>query len=252
MPRPGLPISRFLGILALILFASLSAVAASARNPKLSRYPLRIHVLASDGSYRSPRMSPGDSAVCDSIDGIISSMTPSASGSLAVGVPLSVNGLPMNGLYGDPCSLHPEMVTGLLFDHDYDPVFSGDGRADLVSPPTTTQGLTFHYDNCSRVRVLAGFQPLPARWKKPGKKLEVLIPSDDIPVNGRPLPPNRCTFTVTMHDFVYLLLLNGEIIQISQEAYSKRPELRIFLAGNTQTIQQRSTAQFTVSAKPTN
>ncbi len=245
MPRPGLPISRFLRILPLILFASLSAVPASARNPKPSKYPLRVHVLASDGSYRSPRMAPGDSAVCDGIDGILTSMNSNAPGSVSVGGPISM-------VSGDPCSLHPEMVTGRLFDHDYDPVYSGDGRADLVSPPTTTQGLTFHYDNCSRVRVQAGFKPLPARWKKPGKKLEVLIPSDDIPTNNRPLPPDRCTFTVTMHDFIYLLLLNGEIIQVSQEAYSKRPELRLFLAGNTQTIQQRSTTQFTVSAKPTN
>ncbi len=78
MPRPGLPISRFLRILPLILFASLSAIPASARDPKPSKYPLRIHVLASDGSYRSPRMGPGDSAVCDCIDGILSSMTPNA------------------------------------------------------------------------------------------------------------------------------------------------------------------------------
>ena len=245
MPRPGLPISRLLRILPLILFVSLSAVPASARDPRLSKYPLRIHVLASDGSYKSPRMGPGDGVVCDGIDGILTSINSNAPGSVSVAGPISM-------VSGDPCSLHPEMVTGLLFNNDYDPVFSGDGRADLVSPPTTTQGLTFHYDNCSRVRVHAGFQPLPARWKKPGKKLEVLIPSDDIPVNNRPLPPDRCTFTVTMHDFIYLLLLNGEIIQVSQEAFLKRPELRIFLAGNTQTIQQRSTTQFTVSAKPTN
>jgi hypothetical protein len=128
-------------------------------------------------------------------------------------------------------------------------VFSGEGRGDLVSPPTGTQGISFHYDNCSRVRVHSGFQSLPARWKKPGERLEVLIPSDDIPVNGRPLPPVRCSFTVTMHDFVYLLLRNGKIVEVSQDVYRQKPALREFLSGNAQAVQERP-KQFTVSAHP--
>jgi hypothetical protein len=243
MRRCSLPISCLLRILPLLLFASLSTKPASARDPRLSKYPLRIHVLASDATYRSPRMGPGDGVVCDSIDGVLTSLTSNGPGSITVGGPILVS--------GDPCSLHPEMVTGRLFNNDDDPVFSGDGRADLVSPPTTTQGLTFHYDNCSRVRVQAGFQSLPARWKKPGKKLEVLIPSDDIPVNNRPLPPDRCTFTVTLRDFIYLRLLNGEIVQVSQEAYWKKPAVRNFLSGSAQTIQPRQ-EQFTIPAHPTN
>ena len=242
MPRPGLPLSilRLPGILTLLLFATVFAAPAGAGYPNLSRYPLRLHVLASDESHKTPRMSPGDSVVCDEIDDILSSVSPNPGGPIT-----------LTGVSGDPCSLHPEMVTGRLLDvQDDDPVFSGEGRGDLVSPPITTQALTFRYDNCSRVRVHPGFASLPARWKQPGRKLEVLIPSDEIPVSGRPLPPVRCSFTVTMHDFVYLLLRNGKLVEVSQEVYWQRPALRAFLSGMTQTVQPRP-EQFTVSAHPT-
>ena len=243
MRRPGLPISCFLRVLPLLLFASLFATPAVARNPNPEKYPLRVHVLASDTSYRTPRMSPGDAVVCDAIDSALTSMGPNSGGSISVSGPLF-------GLSGDACSLHPEMITGRLLDiQDYDPVFSGEGRADLVSPPAGTQGFSFHYDNCGRMRVPMGLQSLPARWKRPGKKLEVLIPSDEIPVNGRPLPPARCTLTVTVHDYIYLLLRNGAIVQVSQEVYWKRPALRVFLSGNTQAIQERP-KQFTVPVNP--
>ena len=84
----------------------------------------------------------------------------------------------------------------------------------------------------------------------PGKQLEVLIPSDDIPTNGRPLPPVKCSLTVTLHNFVYLLLRDGKLLEISQEDYWKRPVLRDFLAGETPTIQPRPEPQFTVPAYP--
>ena len=239
MPRPVLPVLKSLAVPALLLSLSLVTPTAGARPPKPSRYPLRVHVLASDASYKTPRMSPGESAACDAIEGVLDVVSPSPYG------PVS-----LTGISGDPCSLHPEMVTGRVFDLDEDPVFSGEGRADLVSPPTTTQGFSFRYDNCGRMRVNTGFQSLPARWKSPGKKLEVLIPSDEIPANGRPLKPQRCILTVTMHDFVYLLLRNGAIVQVSQDAYWKKPALRVFLTSTVQTVQKRPD-QFTTPAHPT-
>jgi len=240
MPRPGLPHTISCKTFPLLLFASLCVHPAGAGSPNPAKYPLRIHVLATDESHKTPRMSPGDSVVCDQIEGMIDSISPNPGG------PIS-----LTGLSGDPCSLHPEMVTGRLLNvTDDDPVFSGAGRGDLVSPPLTTQGLSFQYDNCSRVRVHPGFQSLPARWKKPGQRLEVLIPSDEIPQEGRPLPPVRCTFTVTMHDFVYLLLRNGKLIEVSQEDYRERPALRMFLSGVRLAVQPRP-QQFTVPAHPT-
>ena len=239
MPRPVLPVLKSLAVPALLLSLSLATPTAGARPPKPSRYPLRVHILTSDASYKTPRMDAGESAACDAIEGVLDVVSPSPYG------PVS-----LTGISGDPCSLHPEMVTGRVFDLDEDPVFSGEGRADLVSPPTTTQGFSFRYDNCGRMRVNTGFQSLPARWKEPGKKLEVLIPSDEIPANGRPLKPQRCILTVTVYDFVYLLLRNGAIVQISQEDYRKKPALRIFLTSTVQTIQKRPD-QFTTSAHPT-
>jgi hypothetical protein len=228
-----------LRVLPLVLLAMHCAAPAGARSPNLSRYPLRLHVLASDETHKTPRMNPADSVACDSIEGMLDSVSPNPGGPITLA-----------GLSGDPCSFHPEMITGRLLNvQDADPVFSGSGRGDLVSPPSGTQGVSFTYDNCSRIRVHPGFQSLPARWKKPGRTLEILIPSDDIPDSGRPLPPVRCTFAVTPHDFVYLLLRTGRLIEVSQDAYQQRPALRIFLSGTTETVQRRPS--YTMSAHPT-
>ena len=227
---PGLPLARCTRILPLLLLAALCATPASARAPKPSKYPLRVHVLVADESYRTPRMSPGMAGACDGIGGVLDSVGPGG---------------------GDPCAIGPDFIRGGMLDNSDDaPAFSGSGRGDLVSPPDGTQGLSFHYDNCSRVRVNPGFHALNARWTKPGKKLEVLIPSDAIPEKGRPLPPERCTFTVTMNENVYLLLHSWRLIQVSQKDYWAKPALRVFLSGgNPPPIQQRP-KQYTIPAHP--
>jgi hypothetical protein len=177
-PAPGRPSGRTpsisaIGIPAILLL--LAAPPAGARNPDLSRYPLRIHVLASDQTHKTPRMSPGEAVACDGIEGMLDSVSPNPDG------PISISGVSR-----DPCSLGAAIVQGGLLDMpDEDPIFSGEGRGDLVSPPAGTQGFSFRYDNCVRIRVHPGFQSFPARWKRPGQTLEVLIPSDDIPVSGR-------------------------------------------------------------------
>jgi hypothetical protein len=224
----------------LVLFAAVCAAPAGARTPNLKKYPLRVHVLSSGATHKTPRMSPAEGLVCDEISGMMDSVGPSMAG------PLS-----LSGVSGDPCSLHPEIMVGRLLniDDDEDPVYSGEGQGDLVSPPTTTQGVTFKYDNCVRVRVHPGFESLPARWKKQGTRLEVLVPSDDIPVSGRPLPPVKCSFNVTLHDWVYLLLKDGRLIRVSQELYQQKPALRDFLSGRPETIQRRL-EEFTVPAHP--
>jgi hypothetical protein len=239
MPGLLLSIFRFQRIPALFLLFTLSAVPADARNPDLSKYPLRLHVLEADGAHRTPRMNPAQSLVCDQIEGMLDVVSPSQVGFIS-----------LSGISGDPCMLHPEIATERLLNvGDDDPVFSGAGRGDLVSPPASTLGMSFQYDNCARVRVHPGFTSLPARWKKPGKKLEVLIPSDDIPANDKPLPPVRCSFNVTMHDFVYLLLRDGKLVEVSQDLYRQKPSLRVFLSGQPETIHRRL-QEYTVSARP--
>ncbi len=195
----------------LLLLALAPCRAQQTVNPK---YPLHLHVLAIDDSHRTPRLQP---QWC--------------SGSLpaVVGDAGGVGAAPG----GDPCG----SGGSLSFGGDED--FSGGGRADLVTPPAGTQGLSFTYEGCSRVRVPPGFEGLPARWKKPGK-LEVLIPSDRVEVSpGAAAPANRCTLTATLHDFVYLRMQNGSMLKISREAYLRKPALRVFLSGGAETLQPR-------------
>jgi hypothetical protein len=234
-----LPISPRLALAALALCALAAATPLDARTPKASRYPLRVHILASDRTGRGERMRPGEAVACDSIEDMVSSVDPNPDG------PVS-----FIGFSGDPCALHAGIVAGRLLEiQNNDFVYSGEGRADLVTPPSGTRGFSFQYRDCGRIRVFPGFQSLPARWKKPGATLEVLLPSDEVPVHGRPLPPSRCTLTVTVHPFVYLLLRNGELVEVSEDAYWKHPAMRAFLRGNPETVQQR-VRDFTVPAHP--
>ena len=166
------------------------------------KYPLRLHVLAVDDTHRTVRLQPnwcGGSMP----DGEESSCSSSGSASLGGG------------------------------EDD----FSGGGRADLVTPPSGTAGLSFTYEGCSRVRVPPGFQGLEARWIKPGSKLEVLIPTDA--VTDGSLRTQRCSFRVVTHELVYLRLRTGGLVSVTQEAYAKKPALRQFLSGGSQKLERR-------------
>lgn len=234
MPRPGLPlfVSHALRILALILIASLSTAPAGARNPNLSKYPLRVHVLVAGEAQRQDRMSPAGAIACDGIDDMISASMDSSDG--------TVSGIGISGIFGDPCSFNTGPLADRLLYVQSEQSFAGEGRGDLVSPPNGTLGISFQYKDCYRVRAQPGFQSLPARWKKPGETLEVLIPSDSIPVAGRPMPLEKCSFSVTKHDFVYLMLPTGRLIEVSQDVYWAKPALRVFLSGVTQSVQRRA------------
>ncbi len=192
----------------LLLLALLPCRAQQTADPK---YPLRLHVLAVDDTHRTVRLQP------QWCSGAIPAVAADA-GASGAGT-------------GDPCGGGSASFGG---DDD----FSGGGRADLVTPPAGTQALSFTYEGCSRVRVPPGFQGLPARWKKPGK-LEVLIPSDRVELSAATAPANRCTLTATLHEFVYLRMHNGSILQVSQEAYLRKPALRVFLSGGAETLQPR-------------
>ncbi len=171
-----------------------------------NRWPLRLHILSIDDAHRTIRMQPNWS----------SGSFPDVSGA---GTIASDSG-----------------GSSSLGGGDDD--FSGTGRADLVTPPDGTVGLDFTYEGCSRVRVPSGFQGLEARWIKPGSKLEVMIPTDA--VTDGPSPRQRCTLKLTTQSFVYLRMRNGAILRVSQEAYNKKPSLRIFLSGGAEVLQRRT------------
>ncbi len=198
--------------------ASLTLGAASAQQEPNRNYPLRLHVLAVDETHRTARLQPN----------WCSTSIPNF-------------GADPGAAQADPCSSGGATLT--FSDSDG---FSGTGRADLVTLPAGTQALSFSYEGCSRVRVPTGFQGLFARWKKPGK-LEVLIPSDSISVATPTPPAQRCTLTVAMHEFVYLRLKDGSLLRVSQEAFARKPALRVFLSGGSEILQPRVSP--TVSVK---
>jgi hypothetical protein len=193
---------------------------------------LRVHVLVAGEAQRQDRMSASGSVACDAIDDMLSSSSDSSDG--------TISGIGISGIFGDPCSFNTGPMAGRLLYVQSEQSYSGEGSGDLVSPPNGTLGISFQYKDCYRVRAQPGFQSLPARWKKPGQMLEVLIPSDAIPATGRPLPMAKCSFTVTQHDFVYLLLPPGRLIQVSQDVYWAKPALRVFLSGATKAVQRRA------------
>ena len=180
-------------------------VSGGAVQSQTKGWPLRLHILAIDDTHRTVRLQPNWSsgAIPDLSTGEISA--PSDQGATTLG--------------------------------GGDDDFSGAGRADLVTPPEGTVGLNFTYEGCPRVRVPPGFQGLEARWIKPGSKLEVMIPTDAI-ADGAHL--QRCTLKLETQPFVYLRMPNGALLRVSQEAFSKKPSLRIFLSGGSETLKRRT------------
>ncbi len=178
---------------------------ASAEPTHAAEYPLRLHILAIDDTHRTVRMQPNWSSGTlpdPSADGASAS---SSAGSLSLG--------------------------------GGDDDFSGAGRADLVTPPNGTAGATFTYEGCNRVRVAPGFQGLEARWIKADTKLEVILPTEA--VTDGPVPTQHCTLRLVTQPFVYLRMRNGAIVRVTQEAYNKKPSLRVFLSGGSETLKRR-------------
>jgi hypothetical protein len=73
----------------------------------------------------------------------------------------------------------------------------GDGRADLYENGDA-HGVDFNYDCGEQVRVSFGYETYPARWKKPGKELVVLMP-----VFGKSGQFFTCDFNTDVKDFAY-------------------------------------------------
>ncbi len=209
--RVAIPLLLALSLLVLPGSRAQSSNLPQETNPLYTKgWPLRLHILAIDDTHRTVRLQPQWS-----------------SGSLP---DLSTGDIPA------PSSDQGATTLGGGPDD-----FSGAGRADLVTPPGgATTGLNFTYEGCSRIRVPPGFQGLEARWLKPGSRLEVMIPTDAL--NDGPAPVKRCTIKLTTQPFVYLRLRNGSILRVTPDAYNKKPALRAFLSGPTETLRRRTAA----------
>jgi hypothetical protein len=73
----------------------------------------------------------------------------------------------------------------------------GDGRANLYEN-SEARGLDFNYQCGYKVRPSFGYETYPARWKKPGKTLVVLLP-----IFGQSGKFFTCDFNADMKEFAY-------------------------------------------------
>lgn len=75
----------------------------------------------------------------------------------------------------------------------------GEGRANLFEN-SQPQGFDFSYRCGTRIMVSPGFETYMARWKKPGRELEILLPV----LGGKPGEMNACDLKVSLkEDTVY-------------------------------------------------
>ena len=74
----------------------------------------------------------------------------------------------------------------------------GEGRANLCENGEP-RGFDYNFRCGVRLMVSAGFETYPARWKKAGKELEILLP-----VMGKPGAFDACGLMVEMKDTAYI------------------------------------------------
>lgn len=79
----------------------------------------------------------------------------------------------------------------------------GEGRANLFENSNPV-GFDFSYRCSERLRVSAGYETFLARWKKPGKEIEILLPEF-----GKPGAATACDLEVLMKDNQVYVRHNG-------------------------------------------
>lgn len=73
----------------------------------------------------------------------------------------------------------------------------GDGRANLFESGEA-RAVNFNYDCSDKLRASFGYETYPAKWKKPGRELTVLMP-----VFGRSNTYWTCNLETDVKDFAY-------------------------------------------------
>jgi hypothetical protein len=203
--------TRLAKLLAPLSFAIAATLPANASGPDLTKYPLRVQVLASTVHSR-----------------------------IATD-PFAHSGGQIEGA-------DVPMVSAMGAQLSYDtPIFNGRGWGNLVSLDIP-QALTFSYDSClNRISATLPKEPLAARWKKSAQNkaiMEVLVPLEVIPSPKHPEQSDekryaKCDIPVTLHTYVFLRLRNGSIVRVTREAYIAKPALHEFVEGPSPTLLQR-------------
>ncbi len=84
-----------------------------------------------------------------------------------------------------------------FYHHEWLDAAKGEGRANLFEG-SDVHGVDFNYDCEHKLRASFGYETYSARWKKPGKKLEVLFP-----VFGKTNAYWTCDLNTDVKDFTY-------------------------------------------------
>lgn len=88
----------------------------------------------------------------------------------------------------------------------------GEGRADLFDNGEP-HGFDFTFDCSEKLKFPLGYATFPAKWKKPGKELTVLMP-----VFGRKGEYFTCNFKADVKDVAYVRR-NGSVQEVSTAEY---------------------------------
>jgi hypothetical protein len=88
----------------------------------------------------------------------------------------------------------------------------GEGRADLFENGVA-HGVDFNYSCDEKLKASFGYETYPARWKKPGQVLTVLLP-----VFGKSNAYFTCNLNVAVKDFAYVRH-NGKLGSEAPEKY---------------------------------
>ncbi len=97
-----------------------------------------------------------------------------------------------------PLRVHVFSRNETTFYHNrYPDEAKGEGRANLFENGTP-HGLDFSFDCSQKLKSSFGYETYPAKWKKPGKELTVLLP-----VFGKTGDYFTCTLKTDIKDFAY-------------------------------------------------
>jgi hypothetical protein len=101
---------------------------------------------------------------------------------------------------------------------------SGTGRGNLIDG-ATVRGFDFVYYCQVNYMASVGNQAYTAKWKKPGKTIEIV--GNKVGSEGK---EDTCDFNVTMHDYVYDVR-DGSMITLSPEQYKSRAGTALLNSG---------------------
>jgi hypothetical protein len=101
-----------------------------------------------------------------------------------------------------------------FYEHRYADEAKGEGRANLFENGEA-RGVDFTFDCSEKVRANFGYETYPAKWKKPGQEITVLMP-----VFGKTGTYFTCNFKTDVKNFAY----NSHDGKIGEESVDKYKE----------------------------